>query len=337
MTEQGRTGCLRLAAVVIAALGCVAGSPHGSAGVEGPSEAGARKVVATVNGEPIYEDQLQPAVEKNLAQFARYGARTDDASLRERVRTRKLNELIDNLLVYQESKKRKIEDIDEKIDQRVKDLEEKHGAGERMERYLRMRRTTMDGLRKSLEANVRVDEYLKEQGVLEPEIPEERIREMYDGDPQSFATIETIRASHILVAVDAKAGEEEKKQARKKAQKLRKQILAGGDFAAIAKEQSDCKTAARGGDLGDIKRGFMPAAFDEVAFSLEKDAVSEPVETRFGYHVIKLVDREPARLVPYEEMRDFLEKYLQDEESKKRLAMHVAELRERSEIEILPE
>jgi peptidyl-prolyl cis-trans isomerase C len=79
----------------------------------------------------------------------------------------------------------------------------------------------------------------------------------------------------------------------------------------------------------------MPAAFDEVAFSLEKDTLSEVVKTRSGYHVIKAVDRQPARLIPYEQMRDFLETYLQGEESKKKLAAHIAELRKRSEIEIL--
>jgi peptidyl-prolyl cis-trans isomerase C len=171
--------------------------------------------------------------------------------------------------------------------------------------------------------------------VLEPEIPEERIRAMYDEDPKSFSTIETVRVSHVLIAVDEKAGADEKRQARQKAERIREEILSGGDFSAIAKAHSDCKTASLGGDLGHIKRGYMPAAFDEVAFSLEIDSVSEVVETRFGYHVIKAVERDPARVVPYEQMRGFLEAYLQGEESKQRLARHIAELRERSEIEIL--
>jgi peptidyl-prolyl cis-trans isomerase C len=204
-----------------------------------------------------------------------------------------------------------------------------------MARYLKIRKMTMDGLRESLEARIRVDEYLKEQGVLEPEIPEDRIREMYDADPKSFSTTETVRASHILIAVDGHAGTEEKQQARQKAERIREEILAGSDFAAMAEAHSDCNTASNGGDLGQIKKGYMPAAFDKVAFSLEKDTLSEVVETRSGYHVIKAVDRQPARLIPYEQMRDFLETYLQGEESKKKLAAHIAELRKGSEIEIL--
>jgi peptidyl-prolyl cis-trans isomerase C len=335
MREEGWFGYLRLVASVMLVAGCVTEPPSDDTRAAEHGAAEAREVAARVNGEPIYEDQLQRAVQRDLAQFARYGARTDDTDLVQRMQARRLNELIGNLLVYQESKKRTIENMDEKVEQRVKDLEKKYGAGQGMAVYLERRRMTMDDLRESLKPRVRVDEYLIEQGVLEPEIPEDRIREMYDADPESFSTTETITVSHILIAVDRQAKVEEKEQARQKAEQIRQEILAGSDFAAMAKAHSDGKTASKGGDLGQIKRGYMPAAFDEVAFSLEEDTVSEVVETRFGYHIIEVFDRQPARLVPYEEMRGFLEAYLQDEESKKRLATHIAELRERSEIEIL--
>jgi len=337
MKRYGRGGYLRLAAIVIVVAGCVTepSSENARAAVQSGSEA--RKVVAKVNGEPIFEDQLQPSVQKNLAQLAKHGARTDNTKMVKRLQEKQLNELIDNLLVYQESKKRTIENMDEKIDQRINDLETKYEDEQGMERYLKIRRMTMGDLRESLESRVRVDEYLKEQGVLEPEIPEDRIREMYDADRESFSTIETARVSHILIGVDGQAEAEKKQQARQEAEQIRKEILAGGDFAAMAKAHSDCKTASRGGDLGEIKKGYMPAAFDDVAFSLEEDTVSEVVETKFGYHVIKAGDRQPARLIPYEEMRDFLKTYLQGEESKKKLAAHIVELRKGSEIEILLE
>jgi peptidyl-prolyl cis-trans isomerase C len=337
MRRYGKVGYLRLIATVTVVAGCVtepaSENPHATA--QNGNEA--RKVVANVNGEPIFEDQLQPSVQKSLAQFTRHGARADNTQMIKRLQAKHLNELIDNLLVYQESKKRTIENMDEKIDQRVQDLETKYADDQELERYLKIRRMTMDEFRESLKSRVRVDEYLKEEGVLEPEIPEDRIREMYDADPKSFSTVETVRVSHILIGVDGKAEAEKKQQAQQEAEQIRKEILAGGDFAAIAEAHSDCMTASRGGDLGEIKRGYMPAAFDEVAFSLEKDSVSEVVETKFGYHVIKAVDRKPARLVPYEDVRDFLETYLQGEESKKKLAAHIVELRKRSEIEILLE
>jgi peptidyl-prolyl cis-trans isomerase C len=158
---------------------------------------------------------------------------------------------------------------------------------------------------------------------------------MYEADPDSFSRKETAKVSHVLVAVPADVGAEQKEQARQEAERIRKEILAGKDFAEAAKEYSDCNSAAGGGVLEPVKRGYMPPEFDDVAFSLEKDAVSAVVETKFGYHIIKLLDKQPDGVIPYEEMRDFLRKYLQEEESKKKLAAHIAELREKSDIEIL--
>jgi hypothetical protein len=135
--------------------GCVSEPPSESPRAAEQSGAEARKVVARVNGEPIYEDLLQPAVQRSLAQYARRGAQTDNTELVKRLQTAKLNELIGNLLIRQESEKQTVENMDEKVAQRVKDLEEKYGAGQRMAKYLKMRRLTMDGLKESLEVSGR--------------------------------------------------------------------------------------------------------------------------------------------------------------------------------------
>jgi len=300
-----------------------------------PSAAEARKIVAKVNGEPIYEDQLKPQVEKSLAVFRRYGMRKENPELVKQQQAMVLDQMIGNMLINQESKKRTIENIDENVEQRIKDLERKFGAGEGMERYLKIRKMTLDQLRESLRPRVRVDEYLKEHGVLDPEIPEDRIRKMYDADPQSFSTTESVRVSQILIAVDPKAGPEEKEQARQKADQIRKEIQAGQDFAEMARKRSDSKSASTGGDLGPVKKRDLPPELEKVVFALEKGAVSEPVEDKFGWHILKVSEKRPAAVVPYEHMRDFLKKYLQEEESKKKLAEHITELKKKSKIEIL--
>lgn len=335
MREERNVGIFRLFTGLLAVAGCVVEIGSGNARAAEPSEATARKVIARVNDQPIYEDQIQPEVEKNLKALTRHGASKDDPSLVKRLQARTLDRVIGDVLINQESKKRTVEKLDEKVEQRVKDLEKKFGAGEGMERYLKIRRITMDELKESLKRRVPVDDYLKEQGVVDPEIPEDRIRAMYDEDPDSFSSRATVKVSHILIAVDPHSGAEAKEQARQKAVQIRKEILEGKDFAEMAKKHSTCWSAPNGGDLGTRKRGDMPAEFDNVAFALEKEAVSEVVETRFGFHIIKAFENTPPRVVPYEQMRDFLKKYLQEEESKKKLAEHIAELKKKSKIEIL--
>ncbi len=91
-----------------------------------------------------------------------------------------------------------------------------------------------------------------------------------------------IRASHILVSTDGRDPEE----ARAAIEAIRAEIEAGADFAEIARDKSDCPSGGRGGDLGGFRRGVMVPEFEDAAFALEVDALSDVVETDFGYHLI---------------------------------------------------
>lgn len=122
------------------------------------------------------------------------------------------------------------------------------------------------------------------------------IRSYYDTHKGEF---EKAKASHILIRfkgskVPLKPNEKDltPEEALAKAQDLRKQIVAGADFAAIAKAESeDTGTAVKGGDLGEFRHGQMVPQFDQAAFSLPVGEVSEPVRTQFGYHLIKVTAR----------------------------------------------
>ena len=93
---------------------------------------------------------------------------------------------------------------------------------------------------------------------------------------------DSIRASHILRNVDDRS----KEDALKEVEDIKAAIDGGADFADQAREHSECPSGSSGGDLGDFGRGMMVAPFEEVAFDLDVDEVSGPVETDFGYHLI---------------------------------------------------
>jgi peptidyl-prolyl cis-trans isomerase C len=122
------------------------------------------------------------------------------------------------------------------------------------------------------------------------------LRAYYDSNKSEF---EEAKGSHILIRfkgsrVPLRANQKELSDAEAlaKAQDIRKQILAGADFATLAKTESDdVGTGAKGGDLGSFKHGQMVAPFDKAAFSLPVGEVSEPVRTDFGYHIIKITAR----------------------------------------------
>ena len=246
-----------------------------------------------------------------------------------------LDKEIGEELIRQESQKLVIEGIDEIVQRKLADLEKKHGSGERFEMFLKQRHLTMEELKESLRKRAFVDEYLKTHGISEPQIPEARIKAAYDANPGNYSRKESAKVSHILVGVDANASAEEKQEAREKAEMIRRLLLENIDFAEMAQKYSDCNSKSSGGSLSYIKRGFMPAEFDKVAFALDEETLSDVVETKFGYHIIKVFDKKLGKVIPYEEVKEFIEKFLQEKESNERLAAHIAELKKDAKTEIL--
>ncbi len=126
-----------------------------------------------------------------------------------------------------------------------------------------------------------IEEYLKRkiEGGLTP--AEKDKEAFYEKNKDAFDNAETIRVRHILV------------KTKDEAEKIEKLLAEGENFENLARENSICPTASEGGDLGYFKRGDMVEEFDEAAFALKKPGdISPIVETRFGFHIIELVDKD---------------------------------------------
>jgi len=308
-----------------------------SAALETKKEEGKKhgKIMARVNGQPVYEEALTPFVKREMKKFRKFGPKKDTTALEKRIQKRALNEAISNELLIQESQKMEIKDIEKKIDDRINALKEKYQTEEQFRNMLKAKELGEKDLRNNMRRSIYIDEYLIKQGIRNPAIPDEKVREFYEKSKNSFKREESVRVSHILIKVDEKATDEEKAEARKKAEKIRQEIKDGRDFAEMAKEYSQDGTAPGGGDLGYIKRKYMPQEFDEVAFSLQKGELSDVVETRHGYHIIMVYEKRPAGVTPYEDLKDFLTKYMQEQVSRENLVSHIKELRKKAKIEIL--
>jgi peptidyl-prolyl cis-trans isomerase C len=296
-----------------------------------------RKVVAKVNGKPIFEDQLDADVNKSLKKWKKYGMKQQTPALTYKLQKRALDGVIDDELVVQAALKIKVTEMDKKVEAKLGKMKKRYRTEEKFDSYLKMKNLTLKELKGNLAQQVHVDEYLKKNGITNPEIPEEKIREFYDANPKNYERKETVEVAHILIKVDEHAGPEEKEKAYIKAEELRKEILGGKVFGTMAVEHSQCNSASGGGKLGYVERGYMPKEFEEVAFTIEKDTVSNVVETKFGYHIILVTDKKPGGITPYEEVRSFIKKYLQEDVSREKLAEHIAKLKEKATIEILLE
>ena len=136
------------------------------------------------------------------------------------------------------------------------------------------------------------------------EVSEEEIEAYYLSQPGQFTEPERLSARHILIAADLNASPGEQQQAREKIEQLENRLEQGEDFAELAREYSDCPSADQGGDLGSFTRNQMVPAFEEAAFGLEPGQISAPVQTRFGWHLIKAEDYQDARTRDLEEVED---------------------------------
>lgn len=145
------------------------------------------------------------------------------------------------------------------------------------------------------------------------DVTEEEIRAEYERRVRQVEADERREAAHILVELPADASSEEEAEARDLLQGLRDDIADGEEFEELAREHSDdLGSADQGGYLGPVERDDMVAPFEETLFGLdEPGAVSEPVRTRFGYHLIRLVDIERAERPSLDELRDDIRSDLQ--------------------------
>jgi peptidyl-prolyl cis-trans isomerase D len=134
---------------------------------------------------------------------------------------------------------------------------------------------------------------------------EQQIRQRYESTKEQYKRPEQAHILHILVKVDPKATPAEDAVLRAKAEGIVKQLRAGGDFAALAKANSqDPSSSGNGGDMGYIDRGATVQPFDDAAFSIPLNQISDPIRSQeFGYHIIKVLDRRAAGYRPFEEVK----------------------------------
>ncbi|MDI9569435.1 MAG: peptidylprolyl isomerase [Pseudomonadota bacterium] len=150
--------------------------------------------------------------------------------------------------------------------------------------------------------SVLAQEYMKRELAKVPQVTEKDIEDYYQSHKGEFVNPAQVKAQHILVKVDDKAKPEEIAAARAKAENIRKEIAAGGDFSKLAEKYSDDPgSKTRGGDLGFFARERMVPEFSQAAFSMKKDEVSQPVKTAFGFHIIKVTDTRPEKQLDLKE------------------------------------
>jgi len=137
------------------------------------------------------------------------------------------------------------------------------------------------------------------------EVSEEKLQQYFEDHRSEFVARQERAMRHILISVAPDASDVEVEQARARAAGIVEDLRAGGDFAALAQQHSDdTGSAANGGDLGWVEPGVMVPGFEAAAFALDANAVSDPVKTEFGFHIIQVTEVRGGEQAGFAEVRD---------------------------------
>jgi parvulin-like peptidyl-prolyl isomerase len=194
---------------------------------------------------------------------------------------------------------------------------------------------TEDEVKMQIKRGLSINELIDQQIISKIAVTDEEGKAYYDENSQQFKQPEQIKASQILIKVDAKADEAKKTEARKKIEEVQQKLKNDGDFADLAKEYSEGPSSSKGGDLGYIRRGQMAylKPFGDAAFALKPNEVSDIVETRVGYHLIKVYDIKPERIPSYTELKDNINQRIKQEKIEKKAGQYLDKLKKEAKIE----
>ena len=295
----------------------------------------AEPIAAEVNGERILMSELDR--DMKMAMAANPGLAPE---ANKEAYTKMKNEILDYLinqeLMFQEGKKAELLANDKEIEAETMKVKQNFRSQAEFEQALKQQGLTENKyqdlvkrvmtMRKVIDAKVRP---------LAKPVTDAEISSFYESHKQNFVDKEKVKASHILIKASSNASAQEKAEAKEKIESILKEISQdGSNFADLAKKYSQCPSASQGGDLGFFNRGDMVKPFEDSAFSMQIGQVSGIVETNFGYHIIRVVDKKQNRQLALDEVSGQIKEALSDEALNVALADWLKPLREKASIKV---
>ncbi|MGE0445897.1 MAG: peptidylprolyl isomerase [Vicinamibacterales bacterium] len=315
-------------------------TPAATAGQDGAAPAAAEikpvpaqlpDLIARVNGEAIDKAEFEKAVQTIESQNG--GPVPPDQ--RDRVLRGILDQIIGYKLLVQESQARKVTVADAEVEARLNQVRAQFPTEEAFTQALAQQNVTVDQLRADARSEMLVTKMLEAEIEPKAAVTPADLQDFYTKNPDQFKQNERVRASHILIGFPQDADAAAKQAAKTKAEGILKEVKAGKDFAELAKaNSSDPGSAQQGGDLNFFERGQMVGPFDQAVFSLAPGQTSELVETQFGYHIIKVTDKQAERTMPLDEVRPQLTEFLQNQKRQTATQAFVDSLKTKGKIEI---
>jgi peptidyl-prolyl cis-trans isomerase C len=287
--------------------------------------------VAKVNGEEISKAQVEEAFG---AAVQASGVKVEDLTPEQRLNGYRqiLDELIMDKLVAKAATEITISDDEVKAE--IAKLKKQFPTEEAFEAQLKAAGQTPEKLDAALRTMLQQQKWMQSQIKDIDQVADDDAKKFYDANAEEFKKPDTVKASHILFMVDKDASDEVVEQKKEAAEKAAARAKKGEDFGKLAKELSEEPGAKESsGDLGFFAKDSMVPEFAEVAFSEKPGEISAPVRTQFGWHVIKVTDKKPAGVTPFEEVKDQIIAYLKSTKQREAVQGVLKKLKDSAQVE----
>ena len=294
------------------------------------------RVVAVVNNDVITQSELEARVGPDLARLRAEPDPKRRGEAREQLFKRGLDILIGEKLMESQIRDLAIEVTDAEVDLGIEDVKRQNNLeGSQFEALLMQEGYSLASYRTFMKKHLSKLKLINLKVRSKVKISDEDLKAEYAKVARDEASDFEVHARHILVQVAAKATPEQIEAARLKAVALAEEARKPGvDFAELARKKSEGPSAAEGGDLGFFKRGVMVGDFEKAAFSVPVGGISDPVRTKFGWHVIKVEERRALAARPFDEMKDELRERMLRAQLEKYTDQYVQELRAAANVEV---
>ncbi len=291
-------------------------------------------MIAKVNGTVVSAADVEEETKAILAQHQQQIPQEQLKAMLPKIQKQAVESIINRHLLYEEVDRKKIAYNPERVQAEIDKIAGQFPSQAAFEQQLSNHGISLDKMKEDLGQQFRIDALIR--GYVDTKnirVSDDEVLTFYNSNPESFQSPEQVRASHILLQVANDEPQEVRTQKRLEMAGIIGQIEKGADFAQMAQNHSDCPSKQNGGDLGAFARGQMVKPFEEAAFKMNPGEVSDIVETEFGYHVIKLVEKSEARKEEFADVKDQITNHLISVKEQSEFQELVKELREGATIE----
>jgi len=254
-------------------------------------------VVAIVNGEKVFRKDFDRRLE---------ALKSMNQEISRSVEMLVVDQLTKKLLLKQFVDNQNIEVSDKEIKGEIEKIEfflksNPSTAEKSLKEILESKGSSIEALKGEIKETLALSKYLDKV------ISDDEKRSYFEANKSAFNG-EKVKTSHVLIDTTKLKTDAELEKAKQEIEEVKKEIDNGADFAEMARKYSTCPSAENGGDIGFFQRkGSIVEEFAKVAFSMEVGEISEPVKTQFGYHIIKVTDKEEGKDVSYEDVADMVD------------------------------